>query len=468
MKKTILTKVCALLSVFAIGATTGCDALSAILSSPSVQENSEVSEVASEPLGKPENSEKPETSEDPGTSETPETPDEEPELAVFLNLPTEAVVPYQDTIYNYLTAGAGAKVRDYYQKMDTQAKPVSISWTFSGSPREARKFRVEYATMSNYADAITVETESKNRSIEVYNLYRGTRYYVRVTALNKDGVAVYNVAEGSFVTTDVGPRFMMVDGVCNVRDLGGYTTVDGKELVQGIAYRGGHLMPAGGYTNQVTDAGLAYMSDVMGIKAEIDFRTPGEAGFDGGSYISGASLTYVTINSYAPTFNYDDEYYQFFSMLADENNYPAYIHCTGGADRTGSVVYLLHTMLGVSDVECLQGYELTSFSTYGLRDTQYTGAEYKGYWDAFMEKLDTYAGNTKQEKVETWMKTVVGISQAQIDKIKAIFYGEIQIEGKSFTSNQDELPIIPFSAKKSVKAQYSEMLAAWAVYKKNN
>ena len=187
-----------------------------------------------------------------------------------------------------------------------------------------------------------------------------------------------------------------------------------------------------------------------------------------GSVIPGATLSYVTLNGYGDTFQYDDEYKAFFTMLADENNYPVYMHCTGGADRTGSAIYLLHTMLGVSDVECLQGYELTSFSTYGLRDTQYTGAEYKGYWDAFMEKLDTYAGSTKQEKVETWMKTVVGISQAQIDKIKAIFYGEIQIEGKSFTSDQDELPSVPLAAKKSVSAQYSDILAAWAVQKKKN
>ena len=230
-------------------------------------------------------------------------------------------------------------------------------------------------------------------------------------------------------------------------------------------------MPAGGYTNQVTDAGLAYMSEVMGIKSEIDFRTPGEAGFDGGSFIPGASLTYVTINSYAPTFTYDDEYYAFFSMLADESNYPVYMHCTGGADRTGSAVYLLHTMLGVSELECLQGYELTSFSTYGMRDTKVAtiGTKenpYKAYWDEFMAQLNSYAGNTQQEKVETWMKTVVGVSQEQIDKIKAIFYGEIEIEGKSFTPDEDQLPIIPVA--KSVNAQYADMLAAWAVQKKKN
>ena len=339
MKKRSILVAIALISAFTIGASSGCDALSGMLGGSSVQENSEVSEN-SEVTSTPDISETPETSEDPETSETPETSEEpetsetpetsedseEPEIAVTLNLPTEDVVPYASTIYDYLTAGAGAKVKDYYQKMDTQAKSVSISWSFSGSPRIARKFLVEYATKADYSDAITVEATSSARSIEVYNLYRGTTYYVRVTALDKDGAAVYNIAEGTFKTTDVGPRFMMVDGVCNVRDLGGYTTNNGKELAQGIAYRGGHLKMAGGYTNEVTDAGLAYMSEVMGIKSEIDFRTPREAGFEGGSFIPGASLTYITLNGYEHTFNYDDEYYAFFSMLADENNYPVSMH----------------------------------------------------------------------------------------------------------------------------------------------
>ncbi len=489
-KKSILTKICALLSVFTIGAATGCSALEGVLGgltggNSSVQ--SEISENSEKPET-PTTSEKPETPEQPGTSETPEQPEqpgtsetpeqpeqpgtsetpetpEEPEIAVTLNLPTEDVVPYQSTIYDYLTAGAGAKVKDYHQQMDTQATPVTISWSFSA--KGARKFLVEYATKADYSDAIAVETTASKRSIEVYNLYKDTTYYVRVTALGKDNVVLYNIAEGTFKTTDVGPRFMMVDGVCNVRDLGGYKTNNGKTLVQGIAYRGGHLKPAGGYTNEVTEEGLAYMSEVMGIKSEIDFRTSQEAGFDGGSFIPGANLTYITINSYNNTFQYDDEYRAFFSILADENNYPVHMHCTGGADRTGSAVYLLHTMLGVSEEECLQGYELTSFSIYGLRDTQYTGAEYKGYWDAFMEKLNSYAGNTKQEKVETWMKQI-GVTQAQIDKIKAIFYGEIQIEGKSFIPNEDEMPTIPVAERKSVNKQYSDMVAAWAVQKKKD
>ena len=480
MKKNIFTKICALLSVFAIGGASGCSTLESLLGgflsgdstkveSPATSEKPATSESVSMPEESetseetgtsedPGTSETPETSEDPGTSETPETP-ATPDYTLTVTAPTGEVVPYADTVKEYLDAGAGVKVGDYYQKMDTQARPVEIKWNFKGKGQSG--FLVEYATKADFSDAITVDVAGgSKRSLEVYNLYKGVTYYVRVTAKNSKGDALVT-ANGTFETTDLGPRFMYVDGVCNMRDLGGYTTADGKTLVQGIAYRSGHLKPSGGYTNEVSEDGLAYLSDVLGIKAEIDFRTPREAGFEGGSFIPGASLTYITLNGYNHTFQYDDEYKVFFTMLADESNYPMMMHCTGGADRTGSVVYLLQTMLGVSETECLQNYELTSFSIYGLRDTQKVGTEYKTYWDDFMTKLDSYAGNTRQEKVETWMKTVVGITQAQIDKIKGIFYGEIAVDG-AFTPTKEN------AAAKAAQKQYSDALAAWAVQKKED
>ena len=83
-----------------------------------------------------------------------------------------------------------------------------------------------------------------------------------------------------------------------------------------------------------------------------------------------------------------------------------------------------------------------------------------------MTKLNSYAGNTKQEKVETWMKGI-GVTQAQIDKIKAIFYGEIEIAGKTFIPEQ-ETTLVSVADKKSVNKQYSEMLSAWAVQRKKD
>jgi hypothetical protein len=123
----------------------------------------------------------------------------------------------------------------------------------------------------------------------------------------------------------------------------------------------------------------------------------------------------------------------------------------------------LHTFLGVSELECLQGYELTSFSSYGLRDTQ---GSYQDKFAQLTEKLDTYEGATKQEKAGAWMRSI-GLTQRQMDNIKAIFYGEVEVSGKTFKPAEDELPIIPIAEKKALNEQYADLLSAWAVQKKD-
>ena len=483
--KKILTRICALCSVFVMGSFGGCALLESMLGGTS-SEGSSVQVESPETSEKPEKPDTPDTPDVPDTPDTPDVPDtpdtpdvpdtpdtpdvpdtpDTPDVPKdnMLTVLTEGeVFPYIDNIKEYLEAGAGAKVGDYYQAVNSQWAPVQIKWKFDTTG--ARKFVVEYATKEDFSDAVTVEVGPTKRAVDVYNLYKSTTYYVRVTAFNSKKEALYTDTS-EFYTTDLGPRFMKIDDVYNVRDLGGYETSSGKTLVQGIAYRGGGLTipPKGGQPNEISEDGKKYMSEVLGIKSEIDFRTENESGItlEQGSVIPGASLTYITINAYAPTFDYDDEYLQFFAMLADKDNYPFYIHCTGGADRTGSAMFLLHTMLGVSDLECLQGFELTSFSVYGLRDTQ--SGYYKDSWEAFMTKLNTYAGNTKQEKVETWARSI-GVTQEQIDTIKKIFYGEINIDKAFQPSKKTEARSV---MGKSLRQQYSDVLAAWTIQKKEN
>jgi hypothetical protein len=477
-KRNLLTAVCALCSVFAMSMFSGCSMLGGLLGGSSAEESSvkaespasseEETSSTSEQSEDPESS-IPEQSEEPESS-TPEQ-SEDPETSEDLEQPTEnaltiltkgEVFPYIDNVKEYLEAGAGAKVSDYYQAVNSQWAPVQIQWKFDATG--ARKFLVEYATKEDFSDAISEEVGATKRSIDVYNLYKATTYYVRVTALNGKKEALYT-ANGSFDTTDLGPRFMKVDDVRNVRDLGGYTTADGKRLAQGIAYRGGCLTipPNNGQMHQISEDGKAYMSEVMGIKTEIDFRTAQESGItlQQGSVIPGASLHYLTINGYGDLFKgwYDEEMQQFFTMLADVNNYPFYIHCTGGADRTGTVICVLHALLGVSDLECLQGYELTSFSSYGLRDAQ---GNYQNECANFLEKFNAYAGDTMQEKAETWVRSIC-VTQAQIDSIKAIFYGETEVEGYTHIPS---VSVARKAEKKNLNEQYTNLIKTWAVQKK--
>jgi hypothetical protein len=165
------------------------------------------------------------------------------------------------------------------------------------------------------------------------------------------------------------------------------------------------------------------MSEVLGIKTEIDFRSPIEANNYGGSPIPNAELIYVTLGGYAEAFR-QSEYKELFSMLADVNKYPIYMHCTGGADRTGTVSFLLNALLGVSETELIQDYELTSFSVYGQRNTQH--GEYFKYFQEFFERLNTYTGDTLQEKTENYM-LAIGVTAEEIASIKAIMFGQMPV-----------------------------------------
>ena len=258
---------------------------------------------------------------------------------------------------------------------------------------------------------------------------------------------------------------MNVDGMYNVRDIGGYATASGKTIRQGLIYRGGSVMEVPDniyYTNSITDEGKKTMSEVMGIKTEIDFRTAKESGvtLEQGSPIPNATLDYLTLNSYANVFQYDDELCELFDYLADVNSYPIYYHCTGGADRTGSVSYLLSTLLGVSNEICVQDFEITSFSYYGVRSTK--SGTYSESWTKFMTQLDTYAGATRQEKVQSYLLSI-GVTQAEINTFKGIMYGEIDVNATGVQPKEEA----PVSAMKTMSKLCMEAVQAWAVEKKD-
>ena len=71
---------------------------------------------------------------------------------------------------------------------------------------------------------------------------------------------------------------MKIDGIYNVRDLGGYVTESGERTLQGLFFRGGALSDdtSHAYNHNLTANGAAYMRDVLGIKTDFDLRTQEE------------------------------------------------------------------------------------------------------------------------------------------------------------------------------------------------
>ena len=339
--------------------------------------------------------------------------------------PTGEVFPYIEPAKRYLLADGDANVADYFVEVRNQQVPIQVVWFYDGD--KAEKFLVQYAREMDFSDAIDVETAGKVRSVDLYNLYKACVYYVRVTAYGGNG-EVLESAVGSFQTTSLGPRVMDIDGICNVRDFGGWKTMDGQTLVQGIAYRGGSVtpLPRDPLDTTITERGKAYLRDTLGVKTELDLRSEAESGVYGESVIPGVKLVYKTINGYDAAMKEPERFREVFKFFADKNNYPMYYHCTAGSDRTGTVTFLLRALLGVSELDCIKDHEFSSFSIYGERNTK-TG-ESSEWFHWFYDRLwAEYEGETLQEKTVSYLRAI-GVTQEEMDNIKGIFLGQIPIQ----------------------------------------
>ena len=339
--------------------------------------------------------------------------------------PTGEVFPYIEPAKKYLLADADANVADYFVEVRNQQAPITVVWQYEGE--RAEKFLVQYARKGDFSDAVAVECAGDARSVDLYNLYKASDYYVRVTAYNGKG-EVLESAEGAFQTTSLGPRVMDIDGICNVRDFGGWKTLDGQTLMQGIAYRGGSLtpLPRDPLDTTITEKGMAYLRDTLGVKTELDLRSETESGVYGEGVIPGVKLVYKTINGYDAAMKEPERFREVFRFFADKNNYPLYYHCTAGSDRTGTVTFLLRALLGVSEFDCIKDHEFSSFCIYGERNTK-TG-ESSEWFHWFYDRLQAeYEGITLQEKVVSYLRSI-GVTQEEMDNIKGIFLGKISIK----------------------------------------
>lgn len=358
---------------------------------------------------------------DPG--ENPGGEPEEPiEEKLEITGPTGDVYGYRQKLREYLTAeGEDVKVSDYVSggKESEAYDKISITWT--STCENIEEYVIELSVNEDFSNAESWTMPPTSRRLNVYNLYKSTTYYVRVTAV-KDGDDITDTF--TFRTTDIGPRVMKIDGLCNVRDLGGYTTASGKTTLQGKIFRGGQLSPNSNFSVYdnvaLTASGKKYMSETLGIKTDFDLRNAAENKGLTESPIPGANLEYYSAGGYLSAFTDANAYRNVFSALADENRYPVYVHCTGGADRTGTVSFLFNALLGVDEKTLIQDYETTSFSIFEMRNKENTTYQFM----PFLNKLKSdYEGDTLAEKTENYLLSI-GVTETEIYNIKAIMFGE--------------------------------------------
>lgn len=327
------------------------------------------------------------------------------------------VYPYADNVKNYLSVSGANVAGSMISGQKDAVAPVVVSW--NGKLSGVTEYRVEYSVNADLSNAVLIETNPTQTSVELYNLYKATKYYVRVTAVTSFG---NKYAFSTFETADSGPRTMKIDGIYNVRDLGGYMTESGERTAQGRFFRGGAVSEstwAAFAGIALTEDGKAYMRDVLKIKTDFDLRGAAENLNLTESAIPNAKLEYYNVGGYLEAFNNTAGDKKVFSALADESRYPVYMHCTGGADRTGTVSFLINALCGVDEATLIQDYEITSFSVYGERNSKTTEYDFA----KFLAQLKTYEGDTLSEKTESYMKAI-GVTDTEIYNIKAIMFGK--------------------------------------------
>jgi hypothetical protein len=131
-----------------------------------------------------------------------------------------------------------------------------------------------------------------------------------------------------------------VDGARNVRDLGGW-----NGLAAGKVYRGSELNAVKNHGLALTPEGLRTMREKMKIKTDLDFRAVNEGEraecLKTSALGKDVKLVDRPISNYTSMFSKTNSFASALRVFADSGNYPIYMHCWGGADRTGTIAFIL-------------------------------------------------------------------------------------------------------------------------------
>ncbi len=288
------------------------------------------------------------------------------------------------------------------------------------------------------------DQSQKNEKYEVpyANLEINTTYYWRVCTRGYCGwgcnpkhgcEACKKVCESeiaSFKTEDFAPRWMAIEGrVGNMRDLGGRKTVDGRRVKQGMIYRGQGLNDNSATgeirgRNRLTAADVEYMTGTLGIKTDLDQRSPGEVADMTASPL-GPSVKWIHNSSscYAGIFSEDGKkaMAKNFRVFCDPANYPIYFHCIGGADRAGSLAYTLNGILGVERHLLNTDWESTFYPTLPEMRSDYKDHTFWcGEWhfdDGFAKYGD--ANTSWNKRIELYLLDC-GVTMEEIEKFRSI------------------------------------------------
>ena len=276
---------------------------------------------------------------------------------------------------------------------------------------------LEYSTAMDFSTS-TIVTVSGDYLL--FNVYADETYYYR-TAISS--AVLPSASVQTITTTGDLPRNIFIDGVTNVRDIGGYRSKVEGNIRQGLFYRGGELNE-GEETpiSLLTEDGLSMLKDTLGVKSEIDLRMTVESS----GYAENGNLTngfFPGIQYYSLPIDPDTanmmldrkaEVAAVFRLLADVDNYPVYLHCAIGTDRTGMIAYVLGALLGMGYSELYHDYLFSNFGNIGSKRNPSAPR------DKYQAGLKTYGKDNLYACAKAYLLDC-GLTKNEVSDIQKIF-----------------------------------------------
>ena len=279
------------------------------------------------------------------------------EIEATYNLEGEILKRYLDEVH-YDDDYSYTRIKDYVPKSNEKAsvRPAYIEFT---GIKNAKKIYL----ISEDCEILTRKVTNYEKQA-VYNLIPGRTYRYGVVSVDTVSGEETLLKKGR-IATEGRLRVIKTNYMHNARDIGGWEGLDGKHIKYGILIRSGEIIDSDGNVTKYEQVDYESLVDQVGINYDLDFRNEDEA-----AYLkkSPFGLEFLRI----PLSAYD-------SIVAKKDRQPAFkkailqfiknakagkctfVHCQGGADRTGTYIFYIEGLLGVSDSDLCKDYEITSF-----------------------------------------------------------------------------------------------------------
>ncbi|NLN96789.1 MAG: tyrosine-protein phosphatase [Eubacteriaceae bacterium] len=186
--------------------------------------------------------------------------------------------------------------------------------------------------------------------------------------------------------SQIDSRFLQIENTINLRDIGGYTTTDGKTTKWGKVYRSEELA-------HLPEKSIADL-EKLGIRNIYDFRDDHKLVKHPDPEIEGATNHHVPvlkdISHSAKDIDLNDpngidtfmknvydylvkeraqDFADILKIITDEKQLPILIHCTNGKDRTGFMIALILLICRVPEETVYSDYTLSNYTFDEAFDT---------------------------------------------------------------------------------------------------